>query len=282
LTPVARQALAVVALARSGHPVPSVLVTGWAVLLAISARNTAVTCVLLAVAVLSGQLSVGWCNDRIDAARDRRVGHAGKPVAEGQISTGTVDAAIVGALAVTVTFSLLLGWRAGGLHLLAVASAWLYNLGLKRTVLSWLPYVAAFGALPAVATLALPGHPGPAAWAVAAAACHGVAVNFANALQYLAERPESDVHGLPDRIGGRASLVVAAVLVVAAAVTITAGPPGPPKPLAWAGLALTVGLVAVGIPLLWPRAGKRAPFYAMLFVVPIEVVVGAITGSPLH
>ncbi|CAM5245065.1 membrane protein [Streptomyces badius] len=50
----------------------------------------------------------------------------------------------------------------------AVAAAWLYNLRLKATALSWLPYVAGFGALPAAVALSLPGGPAPRWWTVAA------------------------------------------------------------------------------------------------------------------
>ena len=117
------------------------------------------------------------------------------------------NAAIGVALLVTVAFSLSLGWRAGLLHLAAVGCCWLYNAWLKATWLSWLPYAAAFGALPAIATLALPTHPAPAAWVVAAGAAFGVAANLTNALPDLADDRLTGVAGLPHRIGTRASFV---------------------------------------------------------------------------
>ena len=42
----------------------------------------------------------------------------------------------------------------GSVHLVSVASGWAYNLGLKSTAWSWAPYAVAFGALPAVVSLA--------------------------------------------------------------------------------------------------------------------------------
>ena len=63
---------------------------------------------------------------------------------------------------VAVVLSLALGWLPGLASLTVVACGWLYNLGLKATVFSFVPYAIAFGILPAVATLALPGPDWPA------------------------------------------------------------------------------------------------------------------------
>lgn len=275
-------ARAAVALGRSCHPLPSLAVTAAAVLLAAAAGNTAGTCTLVALAVLAGQLSVGWSNDRIDAERDRRVGHEGKPIAAGEVSLPAVDRAIAASLVGTVVFSLLLGWRAGLVHLAAVAAAWLYNVDLKGTWLSWLPYTVAFGALPAVATLALPGHPLPDGWVMGTGALLGTSVNFANALPGLARHPRSDIRGLPDRIGGKASLLMAGALLAAAAALVTWAPAGPPKPAGWVCAALTAALLLGGVPTLWRRAESRAPFYGVLLIAPIVLIVMVLTARPLH
>jgi 4-hydroxybenzoate polyprenyltransferase len=270
------------ALFRTSHPMPSGMVTVAATVMTAVAGAGAGTCVLVAAAVLTGQLSVGWSNDRIDVERDRRVEHEGKPLAAGAVPVKVVDAAIAASVAATCVLSLLLGWRAGGLHLAAVAAAWLYNARLKSTVLSWLPYTFAFAALPAVATLALPHHPAPTPWIVVVTALIGTAVNFTNAKQELADHPRSDVHGLPDRIGGRASLVVAAALLLASAALVTSAAPGAPRPLGWFAAAWTAALLAVGVPLLWRRAGTRWPFYGMLLVAPVQLLAVVVTARPLH
>ena len=277
-----RMPSAVDALFRSGHPLPSAAVTTCATVLTAAAGNRAGTCVLAAIAVLAGQLSVGWSNDRIDVHRDRRVEHEGKPLAAGQVPLSVVDAALVASVIVTCVFSLLLGWRAGGLHLAAVAVAWLYNAWLKRTWLSWLPYALAFGSLPAFATLALPGHPAPHAWIVVTAAMLGATVNFVNAKQSLARHPRSDIRGLPDRIGGEASLLVAAALLAGCCALVTWAPAGAPRPVAWVGAALTAVLIGGGVALMWPHADTRRPFYWLLVVAPVEVLVLVITAQPFH
>lgn len=268
---------------RAAHPVPSAAVTATATLLAISAGNSAGTCALLAAAVLAGQLWVGWSNDRIDVHRDRRVQHEGKPLAEGAVPLRLVDIALALSLAATVALSLLLGWRAGLLHLAAVALAGTYNMWLKGTPASWVPYGLAFGALPAVATFALPTHPAPHPWILGAAALLGIAVNFANAEQQLAAHPLSDVHGAPDRIGGRASLLVTAVLTAGVSAMVTWLPSGPPDPLAWTGAAITLAWLLVGTPLLWRQADTRRPFYWLLLPLSaVQIVVLVITARPLH
>ncbi|MEP6666293.1 MAG: UbiA family prenyltransferase, partial [Nocardioidaceae bacterium] len=143
-------------LAQASHPLPTVAVTIMTTLLIAGAGNSVSTCVVGAIAVLSGQLSIGWSNDAIDAHRDVAVRRPDKPVASGAVSPGVVMRAAGLAAVVTVPASLALGWRAGVVHLVGVACGWLYNLALKSTWLSAVPFAIAFGGLPAVATLALP------------------------------------------------------------------------------------------------------------------------------
>lgn len=277
-----RTAEVITALGRSCHPLPTAVVTAAATVLAIAAGNTAGTCVLLAFVVLTGQLSVGWSNDRMDVERDRRVGHEGKPLAAGVVPLKVVDCALVATVMSTTALSLLLGWRPGLLHLAAVALAWAYNYRLKGTLLSWLPYAFGFGALPAVATLALPGHPAPAGWIVACGALIGAAANFANALPGLAADPRSDVHGLPDRMGGHASLIVAAVMLFATSALVAIGPPSAPTAGTLIGATLAAALTIGGTPLYWNRAHTRQPFFGLLAVAPVQVLTIVLTAHQLH
>ena len=72
------------------HAGPTVAVTTVATLLAVAAGVTPGRTVLLAVAVLAGQASIGWSNDWLDAGRDRAVARADKPVVQ-----GTVDLSLI-------------------------------------------------------------------------------------------------------------------------------------------------------------------------------------------
>lgn len=269
-------------LLRSCHPFPCLAVTVVAVVLGIAAGAPAGTCALLAGAVFTGQLTVGWSNDRVDVWRDRRVGHEGKPLADGDVPLVLVDAALAVAGAATIALSLLLGPPAGLLHLAALAGAWAYNVWLKATWWSWLPYAFAFGSLPAVVTLALPIPAWPAGWIIAAGAMLGSAANFANALPGLAADPRSDVAGLPDRIGGRPSLLVTAALLLTVAGLVIWLPPAAPRPGTIAGGVVAAVLTVAGVPLYWRRASTRQPFFGLLVVAAVEMLAVVFTAHPLH
>ena len=125
-----------------------IAVTAIATALAVSVgRGVGVVAVTTAVA--AGQLAVGWSNDYIDRDRDLLSHRADKPIVVGQVRAATVRRAAIVALVACVPLSLLSGWRAGLLHLAAVAAALTYNAWLKSTLASPVPYAVAFGILPA-------------------------------------------------------------------------------------------------------------------------------------
>lgn len=261
------------ALAGACHPLPSVAVTAFGTTLAAAAGNSPATCATVAVAVLAGQLSVGWSNDRIDLDLDRSSGRSDKPLAAGAVTLGAVDRAIAAAVAATVAGSLALGWRAGLLHLVAVAWAWLYNLGLKGTPLSWLPYAVAFGSTPAIATLSLPQPAAPAAWAVGAGALLGAGAHFANALPDLAADRDFGVLGLPHRIGFRASVATAGAALLAGTAVLVLGPAGPPSGIGWAGFGAATGTVALAVGASTRREPSPVLFLGTLAVAALDVAL---------
>jgi len=118
------------ALALACHPLPTVAVTAISAGLAALAGLGLERGLLLVTAILAGQLSIGWSNDSIDAARDLATQRSDKPVASGAVSPRTVGVAAVLALAVCVIASLALGWAAGLTSIVVAASGWAYNLGL--------------------------------------------------------------------------------------------------------------------------------------------------------
>ena len=154
-------------LVKACHPAPAAAVTVCAGALALTVGRGAVGAVVTGCAVAAGQLSVGWCNVRVDLRRDRATGRRDKPLALGAVGPRAVAVAALTALLLCVPLSLAAGTAAGCVHLAAVAAAWAYNLRLKATACSWLPYALAFGLLPAVVTLGLPGAPWPPPWLMA-------------------------------------------------------------------------------------------------------------------
>jgi 4-hydroxybenzoate polyprenyltransferase len=236
-----------VALWRSSHPGPTLVVSALTLILGLSAGLDAARLVLLVVAVFVGQLSVGWCNDAADARRDAAVGRRDKPVARGEIAPRTVGAAAGLALAVALVLSAVLGPALLVAHAVALASAWSYNLVLKRTAFSVAPFVVSFGLLPSLATLALPMPELAAPWASVAGAALGVAVHFSNVLPDFDDDAATGVRGLPHRVGARASAVVAFVAVAVGAAAVLLGPLIAGRALQPASVIGTVVVVVIGI-----------------------------------
>ncbi|MEU4833443.1 UbiA family prenyltransferase [Streptosporangium sp. NPDC023615] len=261
------------------HPAPTVAVTVLVTALAVASGRDAAGCALVAAAVLTGQLSVGWCNDAVDAARDAAAGRTDKPVAGGAVSGRAVWAAAFTALALCVPLSLASGPAAGAVHLVGVAAAWAYDLGLKATVLSWLPYAVGFGSLPAFVTLGLPGHPWPAWWVVLAAALLGCGAHLANVLPDIPADLAGGVRGWPQRLGaGRVRALIPLPLLAATAVLVL-GPGRPPGAGEWAALAAAAVLAAGGPAL--GRASPRVPFAAAIAVAAVDVVLLLARGTAL-
>jgi 4-hydroxybenzoate polyprenyltransferase len=268
-------------LVRASHAAPAAVVTGLAAALAAALGSGWGTVALVAVAVGTGQLSVGWSNDWIDAARDVAVGRTDKPVVAGLLTARTLRLAALVALAVCVAASLALGAAAGAAHLVAVAGAWAYNARLKQTVWSWLPYALSFALLAVAVVLAAPGPRVPAAWALAAAALLGVGAHVANALPDLEDDAATGVRGLPHRLGRRASGVLAPGLLVVAVAVVVTGPAGPPSPVVWIGGAAAVGLaLAAGVSTV-ARPHSRAPFGLSLGVAVLCVVLLGLAAADI-
>lgn len=268
-------------LVRACHPEPVAAVTGLITALAAASGRGPGGCALVAAAVFTGQLSVGWCNDRVDAARDVAAGRRDKPLVRGTVGARTVAVAAVAALALCVPLSLASGVAAGLAHLAGVAAAWGYNLGVKRTVLSWLPYAVGFGLLPAFVALGCAGRPWPPAWAVAAGALLGVGAHVTNVLPDIEADLAAGVRGLPQRLGRRRARAVAPVPLFAACAVLVFGPPGPAGPAGWAALALTGTLaVLTAVP---AAAGphSRLPFLAALVTAGTAVALLIVHGGSL-
>jgi protoheme IX farnesyltransferase len=267
------------ALLRSAHPEPGGAVTVAMTLLAVGAGHRGWALLGVFAAVGATQLAVGWVNDWLDADRDRQSGRRDKPVAAGEVSRRTVGAAgLVAALAVPL-LGLPFGPVATILISLVGIFALLYDWPLKSTVFSVVPYLVAFGLLPAFVVVALPGHPAPPAWLVAAGALLGGGAHFAIVLPDLADDAATGVRGLPHRLGALGSAVAAALLLLSATLTLVFGPPGPPS---WAGWA--AGGAAVVVLPLGGYATRRAEgrgvamFRAVIVVALLDVLLLIFSG----
>lgn len=235
----------VVALARCSHFAPTLAVTTFALLIAVSAGRGR-DAVSVTAAVLAGQLSVGWSNDWVDRHRDRRAGRCGKPLVRGDVSPDLVIGLAVTALVACTGLSLLSGVQAASAHLVAVTLAWSYNLGLKSTVVSPVPYALAFALLPSFVTLGAAAGAWPPWWALTGGALLGAGAHFANTLPDMEDDAATGVRGLPQRLGPTLSLWLATVLLAGGAATVAVGPAGAPDAAQVVALAVSLlGVAAV-------------------------------------
>lgn len=237
---------------------------------------------LLAVGVLIAQLSVGWGNDWLDAARDRAAGRTDKPVASGLVAPGTIRTAALAALVPGLLLPFLAAPAAGAAHALFVLCGWAYDVGLKATPLSVLPYAIGFGTLPSLGTLLLPQpHPAPW-WAAAAGAALGIAAHLANVVPDVAADVAAGVRGLPQRLGARRSALLAPVALLAGTALVAVGTGLRPTVVVGATAVAAVCAVA-GVVSGLRRHPGRTPFRlvllaALALVVALVGAGGQLTG----
>lgn len=269
------------ALALSCHPIPSVAVTAISAGLAVLADLPLGRGALVTGAVFTGQLSIGWSNDYLDAERDRAALRHDKPFATGAIKPRIAGIAAIVAFILTVALSATVGWPGGVVLLITVLAAWAYNLGLKATVLSWLPYAIAFGLSPAVVTLSALTPRWPPAWVLTAGALLGVAAHLANVLPDLGDDVATGIRGLPHRIGARATALTAAAVLFTASAVILVGPASQPAVWRWGLFAATVLVTGASARLAYRNPSSRRFFGAIILIAALDVISFAFSGIRL-
>jgi 4-hydroxybenzoate polyprenyltransferase len=166
-----------------------------------------------------------------------------------------------------VPLSLACGTAAGLTHLVLVAAGWAYNLGMKATAWSWLPYAVAFGALPVFVALADPPQSLPPAWIPVVGALLGVGAHLLNVLPDLADDAATGVRGLPHRLGARwLPIVATSVLCLATVVVVVGSAVG----VLLGGAALVVALALAALAL---TGQGRRPFFAAIGIALVDVVL---------
>ena len=228
--------------------------------------------VLVVLAVLTGQLTIGWSNDLVDARRDRQVhgqaaGHRGA-AASGRARRGRL---VGGRLRGALPRPGLARRARAPRSLRRVGLA--YNLGLKSTRWSWLPYAVAFASLPAVVTLAAEPPALPPWPVVVAGGLLGVGAHFVNVLPDLDDDAATGVRGLPHRLGARRSQRAATAVLVTGSLAVVLGPPGVPATAAWVALGVTLLLAVAAV-----SGTGRTPFRAAVGIALVNVAMITMAG----
>ncbi len=168
---------------------------------------------LIAFTVFLGQLLIGWSNDIYDYQDDLKHNRTNKPLVSGQLQIENLKKATFILLPIALLANLLgpLGLKGGAIYLLGVGCGIAYNFYFKFRITSPLVYFIALAALPASIFYAVDRN--PPLWVLASSSLLGVAFHFANVLKDLSADRDSNIGGLPQRLGKKASLVIIAILL---------------------------------------------------------------------
>jgi 4-hydroxybenzoate polyprenyltransferase len=204
---------------RAAHFGPTVIVTTASFLLSLS-QYSIIDSLRVAIAIFAGQLVVGWSNDFIDAPLDIAAHRTKKPIVSKEINPEQLKKSILVALFVALILSLFspLGLTGTLIHFLGILSATFYNLKLKSTIISPLPYIVSFGALPWA--IYLPAGNQPPLWLFIDFMLIAVAFHFFNVLKDFQWDINQGVLGLPQRLGRNVSLFISISLVVSAVLVL--------------------------------------------------------------
>jgi 4-hydroxybenzoate polyprenyltransferase len=202
---------------RAAHFGPTIIVTATTFVLSLT-QYSLIDSLRVAIAIFAGQLVVGWSNDLIDAPLDIAAQRTKKPIVSKEINPEHLKISIIVALFAALLLSLLspLGLTGALIHFLGILSATFYNLKLKSTILSPLPYIVAFGALPWA--IYLPVGNQPPLWLYLDFMLIAVAFHFFNVLKDFQWDINQGVLGLPQRLGRNTSLIISISLVAIAIV----------------------------------------------------------------
>ena len=200
---------------RAAHFGPTLIVTTTTFLLALS-QYAPLNALRVAIAIFAGQLVVGWSNDFIDAPLDIAAHRTKKPIVSKEINPEQLKRSIVFALVAAVLLSLFspLGLTGTLIHFLGILSATFYNFKLKPTILSPIPYIVSFGALPWAIYLPAGNH--PPLWLYLDFMLIAVAFHFFNVLKDFQWDIKQGIMGIPQRLGRNVSLIISISLVCSA------------------------------------------------------------------
>ena len=209
---------------------------------------------LLAGLLICNQYAAGALNDAVDADADAAADR-GKPIQRGVISRRAVATAAVVAGVASLGFGLALGPATFALAVVGLACAFTYDLWLKGTMFSALPFAVAVPVVPLFGYAAAGRFPPVLWWAWPIGALLAVATHLADALPDVERDRATGVRGLATRLGvGRAAAVAAACYAAAVLMALGSGLAAGDRPVVVAGAGLAVALGLAALP-----AGARGP-----------------------
>ena len=232
------------------HPFPSTLAALVTVAIAVLAGGAPATVVRLGLGMLGIQFAIGAVNDLADMQRDAGSKRA-KPIPAGLLSPRAARLVAGVALVVGLGLAATVGLGVLGLAVLGAGAGIAYDVRLKGTPVSWLPYTIGIPLLPLFAWLGASGTV-PAAILVAAglAVPAGAALAMANELPDLERDAQAGLASMTQVLGRRRAWALGAVLqgvVAVGAVAWYRAFDG--RPDLWPALFAALALLGAGVAL---------------------------------
>ena len=238
----------------------------------------------LLLAMLGGQVLVGAVNELVDADLDAAT-KPWKPIPSGAVTRRGAWVVVALGLVVMAAFGSRLDHLALLLLILGTALGLAYDLGLKRTPYSWLPYVLALPLLPIWVRIAILGFDGRLLLLFPLGAGAVAAVHLAQSLPDCESDRRAGLRNPVSRLGEPAALRLACILATSAplfAIVVTTALPGALGNRVLVFVAAMVGLGLIGATMALYRRrrslGLRAAF-PCLATATVVVALGWIIGA---
>ena len=267
------------ALLRLTHPLPTLLNAVAAAALATVAGAPPSVAALVALTMLGVHTFIGATNDYID--RDRDAGRPEKPLARGQLPPRAALLMAAAGLTTGLTAAAQVSRLTLGLAALGALVGFTYNVWLKRTALSWLPFAVGVSIIPAFAWSTVSSVlPAPILTLSLVALPGGAALALQNSLADRALDAERGMRSAAVRLGEARALGALVVLhaVTFAALLLTAPSSTSPLLLSAAGLLLVAGTAGSATPSRWTRQRAWEICAAALALAALSVALATAEG----
>jgi 4-hydroxybenzoate polyprenyltransferase len=275
----------VIAWFRLLHPFPSFLVTvasGFFAELAADGHAPTDRLLRLVLSVVCSQFAIGSANDVIDRELDAAT-KPWKPVARGAIQPRAATRLAVALSAACLALSASLSPATLFAACLGLGCGLAYDVWLKRTAWSWLPYGLALPTLPIWAWAAMDRLTGRLFLVYPLGLLLGLALHLANTLPDLEGDRAFGVRGFAHALGRRRSLALCwGAILLTQALTLALAPLLHYRGWIYpAGLILSVALTATSVALyrLRPTAHTLQINFGILALAALALALGWLAGA---
>jgi len=269
-------------LARLVHPFPSILNAVVTMAIAFAAGGGVGTVARLGLAMLTIQFGIGATNDLADAERDA-IAKPAKPIPAGLLDRATARSVAAGAFLLGLGSAATAGPGVLGLALLGTGAGLAYDLRLKGTPISWLPYAVGVPLLPLFAWLGGSGSlPGPILLAAGLAVPAGAGLALANELPDLERDAASGLQSVTTLLGRGAAWALGAALEIGVAIgaALSYQALGGRSDV-WPVIALSIAVLGVGVGLgSAPAIGRRQRAWELQAIALGLLAGGWLAGVP--